>query len=125
MERELKYTTNNGILTKAYKAYITLTENQFRQKQVEVEQGEIETVKAIQEHLKRELSDNWRPQQKVNEMQQAIDRALKNTYNNFFNENNKRKKQIRKEFLQETTWTEIQTKNIMWAKVREWWKKKG
>ena len=120
-----KYTNKNEILERAYKAHITMTNNPYRQKQEEVTREEGELVDALQRHLQKQIMENWNVEQSVNKMQQAIDRALKNTYNDLLRETHKRKDKIRKEFLQESTWLEIKRKNRLWAEVRDWWHERG
>ena len=118
---EITYTGKNELLTRAYKAHITITENQYRQKQVEVSEEDLCLVQSIQESMEQELKKNWHKEMKVNEMQRGIEIALKNTYDELLRKKGHKERKKKKEFLQESTWEEIKIKNEKWAKVRQWW----
>ena len=108
-------------MTRAYKTHITMTDNQYREKQVEVAKEDEELVKMIQEKIKEHIEKNWKKGMRVNEMQKTIDAALKDTYDEILREKSKGKKGKKQEFLKENTWVEIQKKNECWARVRKWW----
>jgi hypothetical protein len=105
-----KYSARNEILTRAYKTYITMMDNQYREKQVEIDKTDEMLVKTIQEKISETINKNWRKEMKVNEMQQAIDTALKDTYDEILRTRNKEKKGKKQEFLKEKTWVALQKK---------------
>ena len=122
---ELAYSSKNRLLTKAYEAYRTMEENKVRQKQIEVSEEDKELVRRIQSNIQSEIKKNWNQQQTVDCMQQVIDEAMKNTYDEILREKGLQLKQKQKLYITDATWLEIKNKNEKWAQVRTWWKQTG
>ena len=85
-EINLTYSSRNRLLTKAYEVYRTMRDNELRQNQIEVSEEDRELVKKIQNSIYMEIEKNWYKEQTVDEMQRAIDEALKNTYDDILRE---------------------------------------
>ena len=124
-QQEGGFSARNMILTKAYEAYITMNENQFRQEQKEVGQQEKEWVEKIQEGLRERIGKKWGSGMGVDEMQETIDQIMKEVYEETCKGKGGREAQKRNEHIQEHTWKEIKEKNKRWADVRRWWNGTG
>ena len=115
------YSTRNRILIKAYEAHIKICENGFRVKQEEIGEYEQELVKRIQETMEKNIQQKWDPKQTANEMQRAIDEAMRETYDEICRERRHEGIKKRKDQISEETWEAIKQKNQSWAEVRKWW----
>ena len=102
------FTGNNRILIKAYETHIKMCENQFRVKQKEIGQEELQTLQQIQGTVKLKIGEKWNQQQNANEMQQAIDEAMKETYDELCREQQKQQK--KREYISEDTLENINKK---------------
>ena len=114
------YTGKNQTLIKAYETHIKICENKVRVKQEEIGKEEWDNLIQIQEMIRVKIEEKWSPHQSANEMQQTIDCAMKETYDEICRE---KKKQLKKrEFICEDTLESIREKNQYWGEVRKWWK---
>jgi hypothetical protein len=98
--KQVKYSARNELLTRAYKTYIIMTDNLDREKQLEIDKEDALLVTTIQEKIYETINKNWRKEMNVNEMQLAIDTALKNTYDEILRTRKKEKKDKKTRFPQ-------------------------
>ena len=98
------------MLTRAYKAYIIMTDNQYREKQTEIDKTDEMLVKTIQEKIHETINKNWKKKMNVNEMQKAIDAALKTTYDEILRTKKNERKGKKQALIKEHTWVALQKK---------------
>jgi exonuclease III len=124
-EGDLNYSSRNRLLTKAYETYRIMKDNEVRQEKIEVSQQDQDLVSRLQASIAKEMTDKWDASQTVDEMQQAIDEALKNAYDEILREKETRRQMKCKTYISDQTWQEIKVKNERWAEVRKWWSMTG
>ena len=106
----------NRSLAKAFKAYSSFIDNQFRVVPLPVDGEALELAQALQESFANEVNEYWDPAGSVDDKNSLLSRAACNAYTEFLLK--KSEKPIRKPYIDSETLLQIDQRRDKWENVR-------
>ena len=80
-----------------------MIENQFRERQEEIGEEDLDILQQIQGKIATKIAEKWSSKQTANEMQESIEAAMKETYDEVCREKTAKGTTKKKEFIQDNT----------------------